>query len=116
MATIAVPVHRRAVGRFYVSMAWVFVAIAFGGFFGTYWLQIGRGTFVGSPLIHLHGLLFSAWTLFFVSQATLMANRKVRSHRSWGLLGIALATAMLFMGYAVAIEGMRNRIDAGFGD
>jgi hypothetical protein len=116
MATIAVPVHRRAVGRFYVTMAWVFVAIAFGGFFGTYWLQVGRGTFVGSPLIHLHGLLFSAWTLFFVSQAKLMANRKVRSHRSWGLVGISLATAMLFLGYAVAIEGMRNRIEAGFGD
>ena len=74
MATIAVPVRRRAVGRFYVTMAWLFVAIAFGGFFGTYWLQIGRGTFVGSPLLHLHGLLFSAWTLFFLSQATLMPD------------------------------------------
>ena len=116
MATVAVPVRRGAVGRFYVTMAWLFVAIAFGGFFGTYWLQIGRGTFVGSPLLHLHGLLFSAWTLFFLSQATLMANRNVRAHRTWGLLGISLATAMLFMGFAVAIEGMRNRIEAGYAD
>lgn len=116
MATIAVPAQRPAVSKFYVTMAAIFVAIAFGGFFGTYWLQVARGTFNGSPLLHVHGLLFSLWTLFFFSQATLMANRKVRQHRAWGLFGISLATAMLFMGLAVAIEGMRNRIEAGYGE
>jgi hypothetical protein len=116
MATIAVPVQKPAVSKFYITMAGVFVAIAFGGFFGTYWLQVARGTFTGSPLLHLHGLLFSLWTLFFFSQATLMANRKVRQHRAWGLFGISLATAMLFMGLAVAIEGLRNRVEAGFSD
>ncbi len=116
MATIAVPARRPMVSKFYVTMAGIFVAIAFGGFFGTYWLQIARGTFTGSPLLHFHGLIFSLWTLFFLSQATLMANRKVRQHRAWGLLGISLATAMLFFGLAVAIEGMRNRVEAGYGD
>jgi hypothetical protein len=116
MATIAVPVRRQLAGKFYVTMAAIFVAIAFGGFLGTYWLQVARGTFNGSPLLHLHGLLFSLWTLFFLSQATLMANRKVRTHRAWGLFGISLATAMLCMGLAVAIEGLRNRVEAGYGD
>ena len=116
MATIAVPAQRPLVSKFYVTMAGIFVAIAFGGFFGTYWLQVARGTFNGSPLLHVHGLLFSLWTLFFFSQATLVANRKLRTHRAWGLLGISLATAMFFMGLAVAIEGMRNRVEAGFGD
>ena len=70
MATIAVPRRGRSVGRFYVGMAWLFVAIAFGGFFETYWYQLARGTFVrGTPMLHLHGLMFSAWTLFFLSQA-----------------------------------------------
>jgi hypothetical protein len=116
MATIAAPSARPLVSRFYVTMAAIFVAIAFGGFLGTYWLQIARGTFNGSPLLHVHGLLFSLWTLFFFSQATLIANRRLRTHRAWGLLGISLATAMLFMGLAVAIEGMRNRIEAGYGE
>ena len=83
MATIAAPAARPLVSRFYVTMAAIFVAIAFGGFFETYWLQLARGTFVeASPLLHLHGLLFSFWTLFFLSQALLVANRKVRSHRA----------------------------------
>jgi hypothetical protein len=116
MATFAVGAQRPLVSKFYVTMAWIFIAIAFGGFFGTYWLQLGRGTFSGSPLLHLHGLLFFAWTIFFLSQALLVANRRLRSHRAWGLFGISLATAMVFTGLAVATEGLGDRIDAGYGD
>ena len=54
-------------------MAAIFAAIAFSGFFMTYWLPVARGTFAGSPMLHLHGLLFSLWTLFFLSQAVLVA-------------------------------------------
>ncbi len=116
MATIATATPRPLVSKFYVTMAAICVAIAFGGFFGTYWLQIARGTFTGSPMTHLHGLLFSLWTLFFLSQALLMANRRLKTHRAWGLFGISLATAMLFTGMAVAIQGLQSRLEAGYGD
>ena len=116
MATIAQSRPRPLVSKFYVTMAALFAAIAFVGFFGTYWLQVARGTFTGSPMMHLHGLLFSLWTLFFLSQALLVANRRLKTHRAWGLFGIALATAMLFTGLAVAIQGLQFRLDAGHGD
>jgi hypothetical protein len=116
MATIATATPRPLVSKFYVTMAAIFAAIAFGGFFGTYWLQVARGTFTGSPTIHLHGLLFSLWTLFFLSQALLVANRRLKTHRAWGLFGISLATAMLFTGLAVAIQGLQLRLEAGYGD
>jgi hypothetical protein len=116
MATISIPRGRASAGKFYVTMAAVFVAIAFSGFFMTYWVQVAQGTFAGSPMLHLHGLLFSAWTLFFLSQAIMMANGRYRSHRKWGLLGISLATAMLFVGLAVALQGLQARLDAGHGD
>ena len=116
MATIASPPRRVLVGKIYVTMAGIFVAIAFGGFFGTYWLQIARWTFTGSPMLHLHGLLFSLWALFFLSQTLLVANGRLKKHRAWGLLGISLATAMLFTGLAVAIQGLQARLDAGYGD
>lgn len=117
MATIATTPRRRAlVSKFYVTMAAIFAAIAFSGFFMTYWLQVAQGTFTGSPMLHLHGLLFSLWTLFFLSQALLVANGQLRTHRKWGLLGISLATAMLFTGLAVAIQGLQARLDAGYGD
>ena len=117
MATMAVPQRGRGVSRFYVGMAWLFVAISFGGFFETYWYQLARGTFAGgTALLHLHGLMFSAWTLYFLSQATLVANGKLRAHKSWGLLGISLAAAMVFTGFGVAIEGLHLRLAMGQGD
>lgn len=116
MATIARPAARPSVSKFYITMATIFVAIAFGGFAGTYWLQLPYGTFTGSPMLHLHGLLFSLWTLFFLSQALLVANGRLRNHKAWGLGGISLATAMLFTGLAVTVQGLDARLAAGYGD
>jgi len=99
--------------RFYVWMAGIGVLIAFGLFAPTYWLQIPGGTFTGSPLLHLHGLLFSAWTLFFFSQTWLAAGGRIESHRAWGMLGVALATAMVFSGFATAILSMTHGIATG---
>ena len=101
---------------FYVWMAGACALIAFGGFAPTYWLQLVPGTFVGSPLLHLHGLLFSAWTLFFFAQTTFVARGRLDRHRAWGLAGISLATAMVFMGFSAADEVLVRRLAAGFGD
>jgi len=94
-------------------MAGICVLVAFGLFAPTYWLQLPPGTFTGGSLLHLHALLFSAWTLFFLSQTMLAAGRRIETHRAWGLFGIALATAMLFSGFATAIKMMTNGIAAG---
>ena len=116
MATIAAPIARPNENWFFVGMAALCALVAFGGFAGTYWLQLLPGTFTGSPLLHLHGLLFSAWTLLFLSQAILIASRRYRPHRTWGVIGVSLATAMVFTGMAVAIAGLNARLAAGHGD
>jgi uncharacterized membrane protein YozB (DUF420 family) len=116
MATVAAAAARPNEDRFYVFLAGLCAAIAFTGFAGTYWLQLPVGTFVGSPLLHLHGLLFSVWTLFFLWQAILIANRRIANHRAWGLAGIALATAMVFTGTAVAITGLEERAAHGYAE
>jgi hypothetical protein len=101
---------------FYVWMAGACALVAFGGFAPTYWLQLPPGTFVGSPLLHLHSLLFSAWTLLLLVQTSFVALGRIQRHRSWGMLGIALATAMVFVGVAVADEALTRRLAEGFGD
>jgi hypothetical protein len=107
---------REKVHLFYVWMAAACAVVAFGGFAPTYWLQLPAGTFVGSPLVHIHGALFSSWTLLLLSQTVLAANGRLRNHRAWGLAGISLATAMVFMGLAVAIQTLTAGLRAGYGD
>ena len=116
MATVTATIARPNEDRLFVVLGGVCALIAFGGFAQTYWLQLPAGTFVGSPLLHLHGLLFSAWTLFFISQAALIANRLYSHHRAWGLAGIALATAMVFTGVAVATAGLQHRLETGYAE
>ena len=101
---------------FFVWMAAVCALVAFAGFAPTFWLQLPSGTFVGSPLLHLHGLLFSAWTIYFLLQTILAARGRIARHRSWGLLGVSLATAMVLVGFAVANDVLLTRLAAGFGD
>jgi hypothetical protein len=107
MVATAIHPARRSMGTFYVWMAALSVLIAFSGFAETYWLQVATGGFVGSPLLHLHGLLFSAWTLFFLSQTWLAATGRMQHHRAWGVAGVSLATAMVFVGLATGIASMQ---------
>ena len=97
-------------------MAGACVLIAFGGFAPTYWLQLPPGTFVGSPLLHLHGAAVFGVDALLLLQTTLAARGRIARHRSWGLLGVSLATAMVLVGFAVADEVLATRLAAGFGD
>jgi hypothetical protein len=110
--------HRIGQGprRFYVWMAWICAAVAFAGFARTYWSPLARGAFAGPPIVHVHGLLFSAWTLVFILQARSAAGERYERHRLLGYLGIAVAGAMLFVGFGVVSVGIRHGIDGGFGE
>jgi len=114
MTSIAAPLGAEraetSTGRFYVRMAWVCLAIAVIGFVPTYWMPLARGTFDRPPILHLHALAFYGWTLFFVSQATLVSRGRVSRHRELGVVGVALATALLFIGMAAAISSLRASV------
>lgn len=102
--------------RFFLWQAIACAAIAILGFMPTYWLQLPAGTFVGSPLLHIHGALCTAWVLFLISQAWLVSEGKIRNHRDWGLAGISLASAVVVVGYVTAIFGLHERLARGEGD
>jgi hypothetical protein len=105
--TAQAPTVRPARPTFYVWMAGVFVLIAFTGFIPTYWAKLASGRFAGAPILHIHGTLFFTWTLFFFVQALLVARGRTLDHRSWGLAGISLATAMVCTVVLAAINSIR---------
>jgi hypothetical protein len=96
--------------RFFVWLAIACALIGIGGFIPTYWLQVPVGTFIGTPLMHLHGLLFTAWVLLLLVQSWLIEQRRYRHHRAWGLLGVALASMMVAVGTALAVRGFANEV------
>jgi hypothetical protein len=64
-------------GYFYFYMALACMAVAFLGFAPTYWLPLAKRSFSASPVVHFHGLLFFAWSLYFAFQSWLAASGKV---------------------------------------
>jgi hypothetical protein len=102
------------VPRFYFGLSLVFATVAFVGFTPTYVIPAAGGRFDGPAMVHLHGLLFFAWTLLLVLQARL-ARASPQTHRAFGLAGISLATAMFFMGMALVVRGLALGVEAGNG-
>jgi uncharacterized membrane protein len=94
---------------FYTAMSLAFAASVFVGFAPTYFL---KGYFGGpplSPLVHLHGLIFTGWILLFLTQTALVAGRRIDLHRRLGAAGVVLAGLIPILGLTTAIaSGRRN--------
>ncbi len=80
--------------RFFVLMGGLSLLIALAGFLPTYWLPMLQGRSF-PPILHIHGAIFIAWNALFLGQSLLVANGRTPDHRNWGMVGIALATAMI---------------------
>jgi hypothetical protein len=102
VSAAAVKTARRT-RRFYVGMAIAFVITVFVGFSRTYFLKSFYHTRELNWLLHLHGLLFTTWVLFFLLQTSLVASGRTYLHRRMGIGGAVLAALVVIVGTTVAI-------------
>jgi hypothetical protein len=93
---------------FYFYIALSCAAVAFLGFAPTYFLPLASGSFSATPVIHVHGIIFFTWSLFFVFQTWLAASGRLTRHRSVGMIGVSLATAMTIFGFLAAVGVMKR--------
>lgn len=100
--------------QFYARMAYTCAAVGILGFVPTYWLPFVSGALDVPPILHLHALVFYGWLALLVVQSRLAATRQLTRHREFGVLGVALATAMVFVGTAAAVNSIRQAEEAGF--
>ncbi len=101
---------------FYFHMAMACTAVAFLGFAPTYWMPLAFGSFSANPVVHVHGLLFFAWSLFFTFQTWLAASGRTARHRTQGMIGVSLATAMTILGFLAAVNAMKRSAAIGMTD
>ena len=76
------------------------------GFSRTYFTRIAAGT--TTPLIHIHGAVFAAWMVLFVTQTVLVAAGNTRLHRRIGVAGVFFAVLMLVLGSVTGIVAARH--------
>jgi len=95
--------NRRRERLFYTGMAVAFVVTVFAGFARTYYLRPYFGTPALTPLLHLHGVVFTSWLALLLTQTALVAANRTAIHRRLGLAGAVLAVLMVVVGTATAI-------------
>jgi hypothetical protein len=101
---------RRRTRRFYVGMAIAITITVFAGFSRSYFLKSWYGTRELSGLLHIHGLIFTTWVLFFLAQTVLVATGRTYLHRRMGIGGAVLAVLVVIVGTVVAINRAKTGV------
>ena len=99
-----------AEGPFYAGMgvfAFLFSVAAFGPSIVHTQARLGPIT----PLVALHGIVFSAWLLLFIAQTILAGTRNLALHRRIGMWSAVLAAALVVLGYQAAVAMGRRGYD-----
>jgi hypothetical protein len=109
MNTIALERSSLRLRFFFVAMACAVIATVFAGFAPTFYL---RGSFTQtrpmSVLLHVHGIVFSAWVSVFLIQTLLIARGQRRLHQRFGWIGAGIAAAMVILVTAAVVEQLRR--------
>ncbi len=99
---------RRADRRLFAIIAITFPLIVFIGFARTYYLKFAVGSPpLSSVLLHVHGIVMTAWVLLFVTQVWLIRSKRARVHMNLGLLGVALAIIVFVVGFFTAVAAAK---------
>jgi hypothetical protein len=93
--------------RFYSAMAVAIGLTALAGFGRTYYLRSAAGGTL-SPLLRVHGAVFTGWLVLFLVQVRLVAARRVDLHRRLGAAGAVFAVLVIVLGLAAAFEAAKR--------
>jgi uncharacterized membrane protein YozB (DUF420 family) len=88
---------------FYSGMALAIGVTVFAGFAPTYYLRPYYHPEPLRPLLHLHGIVFTAWILLLVAQTGLVTAGRTDLHRRLGLAAFGLVPVMVVVGATTAI-------------
>jgi FtsH-binding integral membrane protein len=105
---------RRYDHRFFSTTAALMLLTVIIGFGPTYYFAGAWRAPLPSPMIHLHGALFSSWMLLLIVQTSLVSAKRVDIHRRLGIVGFIIALAMIVVGPLAATDSLvRGRLVVG---
>lgn len=95
----------------FLTAAIGFPLIVLAGYFKSYYFSafFADARPVANALVHAHGLVMSAWVIYFITQVALIRTKNIRLHMSMGLAGIVLAALVVVVGMATAYDAQLVR-------
>lgn len=109
------PLHRPLSGerRFFLLLSGSMVLAVLTGFAPSYYLRSvlppPATLQPATPLVHLHGIVFSAWIALFMAQVAFVAAGRRDLHRATGTTGLLIVLTMIPLGIATALAQVARR-------
>ncbi len=104
---------RLADRKLFLAAAIGFPLFVLAGYFRTYY---GSAFFdvppLPSKLVHVHGMVMTAWVIYFSVQIALIRTRNVKLHMTMGMAGIVLAVLVVITGTMTAYDANLVRASA----
>jgi hypothetical protein len=107
LATAVLATERPALVRFldryfYFSMSLLIAVVVVFGFGQTIDHNLLHASPIPPFILTIHAIVFPGWVLFFIFQSALVRSRNVKLHRTLGWFGVALAVAIVVVGFLTA--------------
>jgi hypothetical protein len=98
----------------FLTAAIGFPLIVLAGYFKSYYFSafFADARPVANALVHAHGIVMSAWVIYFIAQVALIRTKNIKLHMSMGMAGIALAALAVITGLATAYDAQLVRRSA----
>ena len=112
-STVYRPVNRTMERVFFSGMAVLMCVCVYIGFSPTYFQAGMLHAPLPSPILHVHGVVFTLWMLLFTVQAALISARRVKWHRSLGTVAFCLPPVMILLGVIAAVDALHRGVQIG---
>jgi len=107
------PVNRTAERIFYSAMALLLCICVYIGFSPTYFRAGIVRAPLPSPILHIHGAIFTLWMLLFVVQVAFISAKPIHWHRTFGTIAFCLPPIMIILGVIAAINALHRGVRIG---
>jgi hypothetical protein len=113
MAVNANLLQRPSDRSLFLTAAIVFPLLVLVGYFKSYYFSAFFDVpSVANALVHAHGIVMTAWVIYFVVQVVLIRSKNIKLHMTMGLAGVALAALVVIVGMATAYDAQLVRRSA----
>lgn len=107
------PVNRSLEHVFFAGMAVLLCAVVVYGFSRTYFMVGMMRAPLPSPILHVHGAIYTLWMVLYVTQTALISAKRVAWHRTLGVFGFCLPPVMIVLGVIAALDALHRGVEIG---
>lgn len=87
----------------FLAAAFAFPLLVLIGYFRSYYFSAFFDVKpIANALVHAHGVVMTAWVVYFGVQIALIRSKNIKLHMSMGVAGIGLAVLVIVVGMATA--------------